>query len=122
MDEHFIHHTTTTALDGDIVLVSVSGAIDAASQPPVATELDGVFESRPAGVVLDLGGVDFMGSVGIAMLVNAHHRASRLGVPFAVVANSRAVLRPLRMSQVDGTLALHDSVDAAVAAVRLVST
>ncbi|MFJ6673900.1 STAS domain-containing protein [Actinosynnema sp. NPDC091369] len=116
------HRLTTTELDRGILLVAVSGALDAATHRPVVSELDVVFEARPPGVVLDLGAVDFMGSVGIAMLVNSHHRANRLRIPFAVVANSRAVLRPLQISQVDSALPLHASVDEAVAALRLVST
>jgi anti-sigma B factor antagonist len=116
------HHLTTTELDRGILLVSVSGALDAATHRPVVSELDAVFEARPPGVVLDLSEVEFMGSVGIAMLVNCHHRAGRLRIPFAVVANTRAVLRPLRISQVEAALPLHASVDEAVAAVRLVST
>ncbi len=49
-------------------------------------------------------------------------RAARLGIPFAVVANRRAVLRPLQVSQVDSALPLHPTVADAVAAVRLLST
>lgn len=116
------HRLTTTELDRGVLLVAVSGALDAATHRPVVSELDVVFEASPPGVVLDLSAVEFMGSVGIAMLVNSHHRANRLRVPFAVVANSRAVLRPLRISQVDAALPLHESVDQAVAALRLVST
>ncbi|NUT46394.1 MAG: STAS domain-containing protein [Saccharothrix sp.] len=122
MAEPAAHQLTTTDLDEGLLLVGVSGAIDAATHPPVAAELDAVFESRPAGVVLDLCGVEFMGSVGIAMLVNAQHRARRLHIPFAIVASTRPVLRPLRTSQVDAALPLHDTVDEAVAAVRMVST
>jgi anti-anti-sigma factor len=122
MDEHPIHRTTTTELDGGILLISVSGAIDAASRPPVAAELDAAFDGRPGGVVLDLREVDFMGSTGIAMLVNAHHRADRLRIPFGVVADNRPVLRPLQMSGVDAALPLHRTVDEAVTAIRLVST
>ncbi|MFI9011146.1 STAS domain-containing protein [Actinosynnema sp. NPDC053489] len=117
-----VHHVTTTRLDRGVLLVSLSGSLDAATHRPVVSELDGVFEARPPGVVLDLSEVAFMGSVGIAMLVNSHHRAGRLRVPFAIVANSRAVLRPLEISQVLGTLPLHRSVDEALAALRLVST
>ncbi|MEU4746062.1 STAS domain-containing protein [Actinosynnema sp. NPDC023658] len=121
MTEH-LAQLTTTDLDRGIVLVGVSGTLDAATHRPVVDGLDTAFESRPPGLVLDLSAVDFMGSVGIAMLVNAHHRAKRLRIPFAVVANSRAVLRPLQMSQVDSALPLHPTVDEAVAALRLVST
>ncbi len=116
------HHLTTSELDRGVLLVSLSGALDAATHRPVVSELDTVFEARPPGVVLDLGDVEFMGSVGIAMLVNSHHRANRLRIPLAIVANTRAVLRPLQISQVDGALPLHASVDEAVAALRLVST
>lgn len=116
------HHLTTTELDDGILLVAVSGALDAATHRPIVSELDTVFDARPTGIVLDLREVAFMGSVGIAMLVNSHHRAMRLRIPFAVVADSRTVLRPLQISQVDAALPLHPSVDEALAALRLVST
>ncbi|WP_367128503.1 STAS domain-containing protein [Saccharothrix sp. HUAS TT1] len=118
MDEQPTRHTTTE-LDDGVVRLSVSGTLDAATHRPVLTELDTVFETGPAGVVLDLRAVDFMGSVGIAMLVNARHRANRLRIPLAIVADSRPVLRPLQMSQVDGALPLHPTVDAALAAIRV---
>ncbi|MGM1062910.1 STAS domain-containing protein [Saccharothrix sp. Mg75] len=121
MDERTTCHVSTTDLGGGIPLVGVTGALDATTCGPVAADLDAVFESHPTAVVLDLRAVDFMGSAGIALLVNAHHRAGRLEVPFAVVADTRGVLRPLGMSQVDRTLALHATVDEAVAALRLAS-
>ncbi|ONI84600.1 hypothetical protein ALI22I_29055 [Saccharothrix sp. ALI-22-I] len=122
MTEHTTGRVTTTELDDGLLLVHVSGSLDAASHRPVAAELNALFERRPPSMVLDLREVDFMGSAGIALLINAKHRAGRLGTPFAVVADSRSVLRPLQISQVDGALPVHPTVDAAVAAVRLVST
>lgn len=120
MHEHTTR-LTTTGLDRGIALVGLSGALDAATHRQVAAELDAVFEARPAGILLDLRDVDFLGSAGIALLINARHRAGRLGVPFAVVADSRCVLRPLRMSRVEGALPLYAAVDEAFAALRLVS-
>ncbi|CAL9470508.1 hypothetical protein SUDANB95_02810 [Actinosynnema sp. ALI-1.44] len=111
-----------TEVSGGIPLIRVSGSLDAGSGDPVAAELDAVFETGPESVVLDLCEVDFLGSAGIALLINARHRAARLGIPFAVVADRRAVLRPLRVSQVDSALPLHPTVADAVAAVRLLST
>lgn len=122
MNEHIPFHVTTEEQPGDILVIRVSGALDAATHRSVAAEAETAFARRPVAVVLDLSRVDFMGSAGIAVLINAHHRASRLGIAFAVVANTRSVLRPLRTSQVDGALGLHPSLDEAVAAVRLVST
>ncbi|MFT7836791.1 STAS domain-containing protein [Saccharothrix sp. BKS2] len=121
MNEH-APGTHTTEIDGGIPLIRVVGALDAVSHRAVAAELDAVVERRPAAVLLDLREVDFMGSAGIAVLINAHHHASRLHVPFAVIADNRCVLRPLRMSQVDAALPLHATLEHAVAAVRLVTT
>ncbi|WP_051765645.1 STAS domain-containing protein [Saccharothrix syringae] len=120
MHEHTNPRLTTVGLDRGISLVGMSGALDAASHRQVAAELDAVFDMRPAGMLLDLRDVDFLGSAGIALLLNAHHRAGRAGIPFAVVADGRPVLHPLRMSQVDGALPLYPTVDGALAALRLV--
>ncbi|MFI9811472.1 STAS domain-containing protein [Saccharothrix variisporea] len=111
-----------TEVHGGIPLVRVSGPLDAGTRDLVAVELDAVFETGPESVVLDLCAVDFLGSAGIALLINARHRAARLGIPFAVVADRHAVLRPLRVSQVDSALPLHPTVADALASVRLSST
>lgn len=121
MDEHTPPRATTTEPDRGILLVAVSGSLDVASHRHVAAELDTAFDAGPRAVVLDLREVDFLGSAGIALLVNAHHLAGRLEVPFAIVADSRRVLRPLQVCQVGGVLPLHPTVDRAVAALRLVS-
>ena len=63
--------------------------------------------------------MDFLSSIGVAVLINTHHHARRRGVALAIVANHRAVLRPLRAAQVDHVLPLHSTLDTAVAALRL---
>jgi anti-sigma B factor antagonist len=105
-----------------IRVVRVTGELDTASNQRLANELGALLDSRPVAIVLDLRDVVFMGSAGIAMLVNAQHNARRLQVPFAIVADNRSVLRPLQVSQVYGALAMFSTVDEAVAAVRLAST
>ncbi|GGP75321.1 STAS domain-containing protein [Saccharothrix coeruleofusca] len=122
MNERIPLRATTDELPGPILAIRVSGVLDAETHRAASAEVESAFARKPVAVVLDLTAVDFMGSSGIAVLINAHHRANRLGIAFAVVANTRSVLRPLRVSQVDGTLALHPTVDEAIAAVRLVST
>ncbi|MBY8851635.1 STAS domain-containing protein [Saccharothrix longispora] len=121
MNEQTPRRVAVTELRRGTPLLAVSGDLDAETCRPVASEVDAVLDARPTAVVLDLRAVGFLGSAGIALLVNAHHRAGRLGVPFAVVADTRCVLRPLRMSQVDAALPLYATVDEAAAALRLVS-
>ncbi|MFD1152618.1 STAS domain-containing protein [Saccharothrix hoggarensis] len=122
MTERTTGHATRSEVARGITLVQVSGALDAASRHPVAAELDAAFETSPDAIVLDLCHVEFLGSAGIALLINARHRAARLGIPFAVAADGRSVLRPLQVSHVDEALPLHPTVDGAVAAVRLAAT
>jgi anti-anti-sigma factor len=74
------------------VILEVSGEIDMITAP----QLDRVLaDLRVAGarvVVVDLGGVGFLGSSGLAVLVNAH-RALPPGRSLCVVAPARAVYR-----------------------------
>jgi anti-anti-sigma factor len=113
-------HTTTT--HNGIPVIRVTGALDTASNQHVAAQLGALLDTRPVAVVVDLRDVGFMGSAGIAMLINAQHHAGRLHVPFAVVADNHSVLRPLQISQVHSALAMCSTMDEAVTAVRLAST
>ena len=113
-------HTATT--HNGIPVIRVSGPLDTASNQYVASQLGALLDTRPIAVVMDLRDVGFMGSAGIAMLINAHHHAGRLQVPFAVVADNHSVLRPLQVSQVHSTLAMCSTLEEAVTAVRLAST
>ncbi|MBB5957984.1 anti-anti-sigma factor [Saccharothrix tamanrassetensis] len=122
MTERTTRPAAGTRLEHGISLIRVSGALDSGSQQAVTAELDTAFDTHPDSIVLDLRDVDFLGSAGIGLLVNARHRAARLDVPFAVVADNRSVLRPLRVSQVDGALPLHPTLEDALAAVRLAAT
>lgn len=96
-------HTDTT-WDG-IHVVCVAGTLDTAWNQHCANQLGALLDTRPVAIVMDLRDVDFMGPAGIAMLINAQHQATGLGVPFAIVADKRSVLRSLQVSRVYSTLA-----------------
>jgi anti-sigma B factor antagonist len=49
----------------------------------------------PRAVVIDLAGVRFLSAAGVGVLVVAHRRCARRGVPFLVAAPNRCVLRTL---------------------------
>ena len=113
-------HTATT--HNGIPVLRVIGALDTASNQQIATQFGALLDTRPIAVVMDLRDVGFLGSAGIAMLINAQHHAGRLQVPFAVVADNHSVLRPLQASQVYNMLAMCSTLEEAVTAVRLAST
>ncbi|WNV89046.1 STAS domain-containing protein [Umezawaea sp. Da 62-37] len=109
-----------TSSDSDLTtpatVVTLVGEIDANSTGPVRLRVFDAFDADPSAVVLDLTGVEFFGSTGIAVVLAAAQRADRRGVRFAVVANQRCVLRPLRVTGVTAHVAVHPDVDSALAA------
>ena len=98
----------------DVVVLHVSGELDTTSSNELATPLeDHVVEANRA-VVVDLGGVKFLGSAGLEALVVGQQRASRASVDFVVVASTRAALRPLEATGLDSVFTILASVDEAV--------
>lgn len=67
-------------------------------------------EQGPRLLVLDLRRVDFLGSSGLAVLIELRTEAQRRGIGLRLVATSRAVLRPLVAT---GLITLFDVNDTA---------
>jgi anti-sigma B factor antagonist len=103
---------------GEAVVVSVTGEVDVASGPPLRTALgEALDEPGPGPVVADLSGVTFLGSTGVAVLVDVDWQAKQRDKPFRLVVNrTGAVLRTLTATGVDGLLAIHHDLDAALQA------
>ncbi|MEU4765123.1 STAS domain-containing protein [Actinosynnema sp. NPDC023794] len=111
--------TTTRTADHDgIAVVAVTGEIDMSCEQPVRAAINGQLDRRPAGLVLDLAEVDFFGSAGIQLVVEAVVRAQRLNVPLVLAADRRAVLRPLEITLVSQTVDIHPDLSDALSALR----
>ncbi|WP_434446743.1 STAS domain-containing protein [Lentzea sp. E54] len=80
-------------------------------------ELDACLATRPEAMVLDLGGVTFLGSAGVRLVLHAHLGMEESHARLAVVAAHRTVLKPLHITDVDRLLDLYPSVSDALAAV-----
>ncbi|MEU4445309.1 STAS domain-containing protein [Actinosynnema sp. NPDC050801] len=89
----------------------VTGEVDLAGVDLIRAELHAQLERRPPVLVADLTEVTILGSLGIAALLDAHHRAVATGVGFAVVASRRSVVRPLQLTEVDRLLTVVPSLD-----------
>ena len=68
----------------------------------------------PAPVVLDLTGVTFMGSAGLASLVRHRDRCAEHGSALRLVAPNREVLRPIQLTGMDEELVTFATVDDAL--------
>jgi anti-sigma B factor antagonist len=81
--------TITPVQTGAVSVLTVSGEIDIASGPRLRAALDEVMDvpgsTAPTGVVLDLTGVSFLGSAGLAVLVDAHEHAMQRGIALKIV-------------------------------------
>jgi anti-sigma B factor antagonist len=97
----------------DVTVVSVSGEIDMLSAPALRTYVttnlgdSGTF-------LLDLSGVSFLGSAGLAVLVEAAQESRTRAVTFGVVAADRAVTRPIVATGLGEVFDVHASLDEAL--------
>ncbi|MCE0763818.1 STAS domain-containing protein [Pseudonocardia kujensis] len=97
------------------VVLAVSGALDLALAPRLQRTVERAARLRPALLVIDLTGVTFLASAGMAELVRAN-RQLRGEVPVRVVATGRLVLRPLELTRLTDELAIHPTLADALAA------
>jgi anti-sigma B factor antagonist len=81
--------------DGARAVVRVTGEIDIATTPELDDAVDAL--TTPA-IVLDLTGVTFMGSSGLASLLRAAKRAAELGGSLELQTPSRSVRDLLAMT------------------------
>ena len=70
------------------------------------------------GLVLDLSRVDFLAASGLTVLTDTDERVGRDNRAWALVANTRPVLRPLEVLRLTDRLPIHETVPDAIAAIR----
>lgn len=102
---------------GHPVVAHVVGAVDLLTARALRLCVDDHLDARQ-GMVLDLSGVNFLAAAGLTVLTDTDRRAKLNKRKWALVANTRPVLRPLEVLGLAAKLPTHDSVPAAVIAVR----
>jgi anti-sigma B factor antagonist len=90
--------TLSTSHDDGTVTVTVVGEVDTFTAPVLRASLDTQLEQQPTELVIDLCGVQFLGSAGLAVLVETQKSARSQDVGLRLVANTRAVTRPLEVT------------------------
>jgi anti-sigma B factor antagonist len=110
---------TFTEMDFDgIALIAISGRLDSGTAKPCEEYLlPRVGDGRPA-LVIDLGGVDYVSSAGLRVLLMAAKRATALRLGFAICQVQDNVAEVLEISGLGGLLNLQPDVATAVAAAR----
>ena len=85
---------------GDVCTVVLIGEIDLFTSTSVSVEFELILnrQPRPAAIHVDLLGVTFMDSMGIAILIKARRQATAAGCRFSVTSMSPVIANVLEMS------------------------
>jgi len=113
MNQYTGECVVSTAITATGTVVKVEGEVDLLTVPPVETQVNALIDAAPEQVLVDLTGVRFFGSAGLAMLVSAKRRAASRGVRLGVIADHRAVVRPLEMGGLLDHFDLHPTPESA---------
>jgi anti-sigma B factor antagonist len=92
----------------DVLILSVSGELDIATSDLLARELHAAVATGPQRVVVDLAGLEFIDSIGLRTLVQAHESASGNGRHLTLRQAPRVVRRLLELSPTLQPLLLDD--------------
>jgi anti-anti-sigma factor len=90
----------TMALDGDTARLTVTGDLTDVARRPLVRVLTQLLLDRPTlnRVELDLSGVAFMNSAGMAVLVQGQRMAAPRGIQVVLIDPPSTVIRPLQLS------------------------
>jgi anti-sigma B factor antagonist len=100
--------STSTNEEG-VVTVTVVGEVDTFTAPVLRSSLDTQLEQSPRELVIDLSGVQFLGSAGLAVLVETQKAARARDVGLRLIATTRAVTRPLEVTGLIDLFTIADS-------------
>ena len=95
-------------------VIRLSGEIDMLTTPALRAKVNEELQGGPSVLILDMLSVEFLGSSGLALLVEALDESRNRDVSLRLVANSRPVSRPLQATGLTDLFALYPSVEDAL--------
>jgi anti-sigma B factor antagonist len=108
--------TIRTSASADRVLVVVDGDVDMATAPRLRDGLQEALGYRADTILVDLTAVSYIGSHGVAALLDARADAEQSGAALVLIlGENHLVRRVLAIAGVDQVLALHRTVEDACA-------
>jgi anti-sigma B factor antagonist len=96
--------------------LDVEGELDIATAPRMMAALNEAIAEMDTPLVVDLSGVVFMDSTGLALLMNARRRVTRLGQGFAIVCPGGPISRVFEIADMVGRLGVFPDEQTARAA------
>lgn len=97
-------------------VLPLEGEIDLHVSPGIAASLNGIVQGKPAQLVVDMAGVTYIDSSGLAVLIEAMQNVSAYGGKFALAALQDGVRPIFEIARLDQVFRIFPDVDAALAA------
>lgn len=99
-------------------VVRVAGELDLLTAPQLDSRLLSQIKGRGGHVVVDLSAVTYLAAAGLGSLVSAREAATRHDIELCLTGvDHRAVARPLEITRLRATFAIHPSTKSVIAAV-----
>ncbi|MBI5611592.1 MAG: STAS domain-containing protein [Gammaproteobacteria bacterium] len=100
--------------DGDYAVIGLEGDVDLASSPAARGAILRALAER-RHVVVDLGGVHYLDSSGVASLVEGYQTAKERGLQFALAGVSAGAVKVLQLAHLDKVFRIYPSIAEAMA-------
>ena len=97
------------------VVIHLTGELDLYNAPEIRSALLDVCAEQPERIVVDLGGVDFVDSTALGVLIEVRTKLERRQA-FLLASPGLETHRALTISGLDRHLPVHDTVESALAA------
>ncbi|MCV7152675.1 STAS domain-containing protein [Mycobacterium pyrenivorans] len=107
-----VQQFTEAQVDGATVVTAV-GAVDMLTAPQLQDVMTAALRRKPAGLILDMTQVDFLGSAGMQVLMAMRNQFGP-ETRFAVVADGPATSRPLKITGIADFIELFSTLDVAL--------
>lgn len=102
---------------GSATVLTVQGEVDMLTTPKLRESVAGQLSESADLFVLDLSGLTFLGSSGLAVLVETLEETRKRDLPLRLVCNTREVTRPLAATGLTDLFDIYPDIDAALATV-----
>ncbi|MGH2692916.1 MAG: STAS domain-containing protein [Actinomycetota bacterium] len=98
---------------GDVTVVSVKGEVDLYTAPSLKERVADLVSAGRNRLAVDLGGVEFMDSTGLGVLIGGLKKCKEAGGSLALIAPREPVIKVLAITGLDKVFQIHEKVDQA---------
>ena len=100
---------------GDAVVLAVEGSVDIYSSPQLRGELKVPLDAQTGHIVIDMGGVTFVDSSGLATLIEALQGTKKYDGNLRLCCLSPTVLGVFQLANLDSIFSIHATREEALA-------